>query len=56
MIIDETAGSGGDFLPWMFRKFNVGILVGKRTWGGLVGILGFTEFMDGGTCSTSLSG
>nr|NKQ94650.1 peptidase S41 [Escherichia coli] len=48
MLIDETAGSGGDMLPWMFRKFNVGTLVGKRTWGGLVGILGFPEFMDGG--------
>jgi tricorn protease len=48
MLIDETAGSGGDMLPWMFRKFNVGPLVGKRTWGGLVGILGFPEFIDGG--------
>ena len=51
MIIDETAGSGGDMLPWMFRKFGVGTLVGKRTWGGLVGILGFPEFIDGGTVS-----
>lgn len=49
MLIDETAGSGGDMLPWMFRKFNVGTLVGKRTWGGLVGILGFPEFIDGGS-------
>jgi tricorn protease len=49
MIIDETAGSGGDMLPWMFRKFNVGMLVGKRTWGGLVGTLGFPELMDGGS-------
>jgi tricorn protease len=49
MIINETAGSGGDMLPWMFRKFKVGTLVGKRTWGGLVGILGFPEFIDGGT-------
>ena len=48
MIIDETAGSGGDMLPWMFRKFRVGTLVGKRTWGGLVGTLGFPELMDGG--------
>ncbi|NOY37671.1 MAG: peptidase S41 [Chlorobi bacterium] len=47
MIIDETAGSGGDMLPWMFRKFKVGTLVGKRTWGGLVGVLGFPEFIDG---------
>ena len=30
MIIDETAGSGGDLLPWMFRKFELGPLVGKR--------------------------
>jgi tricorn protease len=48
MIINESAGSGGDLLPWMFRKFKVGTLVGKRTWGGLVGILGFPELMDGG--------
>jgi tricorn protease len=49
MIIDETAGSGGDMLPWMFRKFNIGTLVGKTTWGGLVGTLGFPELMDGGS-------
>ncbi len=47
MLIDETAGSGGDMLPWMFRKFKVGTLIGKRTWGGLVGVLGFPEFIDG---------
>jgi tricorn protease len=49
MIIDESAGSGGDLLPWMFHKFGLGKLVGKRTWGGLVGILGFPVLMDGGT-------
>jgi tricorn protease len=48
MLIDETAGSGGDLLPWMFRKFGMGPLIGKRTWGGLVGTLGFPELMDGG--------
>nr|WP_298995695.1 S41 family peptidase [uncultured Allomuricauda sp.] len=48
MIIDETAGSGGDYLPWMFRRFEMGTLVGKRTWGGLVGVLGYPEFIDGG--------
>ncbi len=47
MLIDETAGSGGDMLAWMFRKFKVGTLIGKRTWGGLVGVLGFPEFIDG---------
>jgi tricorn protease len=35
-------------LHWMFRKFNLGTLVGKRTWGGLVGILGYPELLDGG--------
>jgi tricorn protease len=35
-------------LPWMFKKFKVGTIVGQRTWGGLVGILGFPEFLDGG--------
>ena len=49
MLIDETAGSGGDLLPWMFRKFELGTLVGRPTWGGLVGILGFPELMDGGS-------
>jgi tricorn protease len=48
MIIDENAGSGGDMLPFMFRKFKVGTMVGKTTWGGLVGTLGFPELMDGG--------
>ncbi|MGE5278529.1 MAG: S41 family peptidase [Acidobacteriota bacterium] len=48
MLADENAGSGGDLLPWMFRKFQVGPIVGKRTWGGLIGILGFPELMDGG--------
>jgi tricorn protease len=48
MLIDETAGSGGDLLPWMFRKFGLGKLIGTRTWGGLVGILGFPTLMDGG--------
>ena len=47
MLVNETAGSGGDFLPWLFRKFGLGKLIGKRTWGGLVGILGFPVLMDG---------
>ena len=51
MLIDETAGSGGDLLPWMFHKFKLGKLIGKRTWGGLVGVLGFPILMDGGYVS-----
>lgn len=49
MIADEGAGSGGDMLPYMFRKFGVGPIVGKRTWGGLVGVGGYPVLMDGGT-------
>jgi len=49
MITDETAGSGGDYLPYLFKRFNLGTVVGKRTWGGLVGVLGYPEFIDGGS-------
>lgn len=48
MIINEFAGSGGDCMPWMFRYDKVGTLVGKRTWGGLVGIGSYPPLMDGG--------
>ena len=49
MIINEYAGSGGDAMPWHFRQAKVGVLVGKRTWGGLVGFFGPGEsLMDGG--------
>jgi tricorn protease len=49
MIINQSAGSGGDAMPWYFRKANIGTLVGVRTWGGLVGIGGFPSLMDGGS-------
>jgi tricorn protease len=48
MLINEYSGSGGDELPWLFRRFKVGPLVGTRTWGGLVGIGGYPTLMDGG--------
>lgn len=47
MIINEYAGSGGDAMPWYFRRQGVGKLVGKRTWGGLVGMMGQPDLMDG---------
>jgi tricorn protease len=49
MIINEFAGSGGDALPWYFRKLGIGPLIGKRTWGGLVGIGGYPDLIDGGS-------
>jgi tricorn protease len=53
MIINEMAGSGGDAMPWLFRKSGLGPLVGTRTWGGLVGhYTGPNDLIDGGGVST----
>jgi tricorn protease len=49
MIINEMAGSGGDLMPWMFHQRHVGLLVGKRTWGGLVHTADTPTFIDGGS-------
>jgi tricorn protease len=49
MIINEMAGSGGDLMPWMFRHRKIGLLVGKRTWGGLVHTADTPVFVDGGS-------
>jgi len=48
MLINESAGSGGDALPYMFHQRQIGPLVGTRTWGGLVGTLGVPQTIDGG--------
>ncbi len=48
MMIDQDAGSGGDFLPYSFRHMGIGKLVGKRTWGGLIGIAVNPGLVDGG--------
>jgi len=49
MIINQFAGSGGDAMPWYFRKAGLGPLIGMKTWGGLVGIGGYPPLIDGGT-------
>jgi tricorn protease len=49
MIINEMAGSGGDLMPYMFKRRKIGLLVGKRTWGGLVHTADSPPFVDGGT-------
>ncbi|MEN6601970.1 MAG: PDZ domain-containing protein, partial [Bryobacteraceae bacterium] len=52
MIINEYAGSGGDSMPYYFRRAKLGPLVGKRTWGGLVGFYAPTpRLVDGGAVS-----
>lgn len=48
MLINEFSSSGGDMLPWLFRRAKLGSLVGKRTWGGLVGIYNYPTLIDGG--------
>ena len=48
MLINQNSGSGGDAMPWYFRKSGIGKLVGTRTWGGLVGIGGYPTLLDGG--------
>ena len=48
MIANEVSGSGGDALPWLFKQAKLGTLVGKRTWGGLVGVGEIPVLMDGG--------
>lgn len=48
MVINERAGSGGDLLPYLFRKMDIGPLVGAQTWGGLVGTWDTPPFVDGG--------
>jgi hypothetical protein len=49
MIINEMAGSGGDLMPYMFKRRKIGPLVGKRTWGGLVHTADTPPFIDGGS-------
>lgn len=48
MLIDQDAGSGGDFLPYSFREMKIGTLIGTRTWGGLIGISANPNLVDGG--------
>ncbi|MDT8449842.1 MAG: PDZ domain-containing protein, partial [Wenzhouxiangellaceae bacterium] len=48
MMIDQDAGSGGDYLPYAFRQLGIGKLVGTRTWGGLIGISANPRLVDGG--------
>lgn len=51
MLIDQDAGSGGDYLPYAFRQMGIGKLIGTRTWGGLIGISANPRLTDGGFLS-----
>ena len=56
MIINEMAGSGGDYMPYMFSKRKIGPLIGTRTWGGLVGIWDVPPLLDGGRITAPRGG
>jgi len=48
MLINGWSGSGGDAFPYYFREYGVGPLIGSRTWGGLIGMSGVPQLIDGG--------
>ncbi len=48
LLLDEYSASDGDLFPYRFRKHNLGKLIGKRSWGGVVGIRGTLPLLDGG--------
>ncbi|MBU1099586.1 MAG: PDZ domain-containing protein [Bacteroidetes bacterium] len=50
-LTNRQAGSGGDSLPWEFRKFGMGPVIGTTSWGGLVGVSMFLTMIDGGGLS-----
>lgn len=47
-LLDEFSASDGDLFPYRFRKYGLGKLIGKRSWGGVVGIRGTLPLLDGG--------
>jgi tricorn protease len=47
-ILNENSASDGDIFPYMFREAGLGQLVGKRSWGGVVGITNRGNLIDGG--------
>ena len=49
MLCDEFSASDGDIVAYRFKFHKLGTVVGKRTWGGVVGIRGSLPFVDGGS-------
>ena len=47
-LLDEFSASDGDIFPYRFKKYKLGKLIGKRSWGGVVGIRGTLPLLDGG--------
>jgi len=47
-ILDEDSASDGDIFPAAFQAADLGPLIGKRSWGGVIGITSHGPLMDGG--------
>ncbi len=47
-LINELSASDGDLFPYQFKKAGLGKLIGRRSWGGVIGIRGSLPFLDGG--------
>jgi tricorn protease len=50
-LLNENSASDGDIFPWMFKTAGLGPLIGKRSWGGVVGITSHGPLLDGGACN-----
>jgi tricorn protease len=48
MLLNEFSASDGDLVAYRFRKYGLGPIIGKRSWGGVVGIRGTLPLLDGG--------
>jgi tricorn protease len=48
-ILDEDSASDGDIFPAAFKARGLGPLIGKRSWGGVIGISDLGPLLDGGT-------
>jgi len=55
-ILDERSSSDGDIFPAMFKQAGLGPLIGRRSWGGVVGINGTGPLIDGGQIFVPTSG
>ncbi len=52
LLVNEYSASDGDLFPYRFKHYKLGTVIGKRTWGGVVGYSGTVPVVDGGSIVT----
>lgn len=52
LLINEYSASDGDLFPYRFKHYKLGTVIGRRTWGGVVGYSGTVPVVDGGSIVT----